>query len=215
MDLRIWKIASVTAGQKGRDCWHWTQAAAIALKGLVFIPQVTDGRERQSVNFSSSAKRQDQIWGGGLLLFGASLVAQRLKHLPAMWETRVRSLVWEDALEKEMATHSSTLAWRIPWREEPGGLQSTGSQRVGYDWATSLHFTYCCLDHLNENGERKSRMKAKKIKKLLHLSKWMVAWKWWLLDVPGGPVVKNCLPVQGIQVRSLFRELRSHRLQVN
>ena len=61
---------------------------------------------------------------------GASLVAQRLKHLPAMWETQVRSLGWEDALEKEMATHSSILAWRIPWMEEPGGLYSMGSQRV-------------------------------------------------------------------------------------
>ena len=67
-----------------------------------------------------------------------SLVAQRIKRLPAMWETRVRSLGWEDPLEKEMATHSSTLAWRIPWTEEPGRLQSMGSQRVGHDWATSL-----------------------------------------------------------------------------
>ena len=63
----------------------------------------------------------------------ASLVAQRLKRLPAMWETWVRSLGWEDRLEKETATHSSILAWRIPWMEEPGGLQSTGSQRVGHD----------------------------------------------------------------------------------
>ena len=63
----------------------------------------------------------------------ASLVAQRLKRLPAMWETWVRALGWEDPLEKEMATHSSILAWRIPWTEEPGGLQSTGSQRVGHD----------------------------------------------------------------------------------
>ena len=63
----------------------------------------------------------------------ASLVAQRLKHLPAMWETWVRSLGWEDPLEKEMATHSSILAWRIPWTEEPGGLQSTGLQTVGHD----------------------------------------------------------------------------------
>ena len=63
----------------------------------------------------------------------ASLLAQRLKHLPAMWETWVRSLGQEDPLEKEMATHSSTLAWRIPWMEEPSGLQSTGSQRVGHD----------------------------------------------------------------------------------
>ena len=52
----------------------------------------------------------------------ASLVAQRLKHLPAMRETWVQSLGWEDPLEKEMATHSSILAWRIPWMEEPGGL---------------------------------------------------------------------------------------------
>ena len=74
-------------------------------------------------------------------LFQAFLVAQRLKRLPAMRETRVWSLGWEDPLEKEMATHSSILAWRIPWMGEPGRLQSTGSQRVGHDWATSLtHF---------------------------------------------------------------------------
>ena len=63
----------------------------------------------------------------------ASLVAQRIKRLPAMQETRVRPLGWEDALEKEMATHSSIVAWRIPWTEEPGGLQSMGSQRVGHN----------------------------------------------------------------------------------
>ena len=63
----------------------------------------------------------------------ASPVAQRLKRLPAMRETWVRFLGWEDPLEKEMATHSSILAWRTPWTEEPGGLQSTGSQRVGHD----------------------------------------------------------------------------------
>ena len=70
----------------------------------------------------------------------ASLETQRLKRLPAMWETQVWTLGWEDPLEKEMATHSSILAWRIPWTEEPGGLPSTGLQRVGHDWATSLHF---------------------------------------------------------------------------
>ena len=58
----------------------------------------------------------------------ASPVAQRVKHLPAMWETRVPSLGWEDPLEEEMATPCSTLAWKIPRTEEPGGLQSTGSQ---------------------------------------------------------------------------------------
>ena len=60
-------------------------------------------------------------------------MAQMVKHLPAVRETRVRSLDWEDPLEKEMTTHSSTLAWKIPWTEEPGGLQSMGSQRVGHD----------------------------------------------------------------------------------
>ena len=63
----------------------------------------------------------------------ASLVAQRLKHLPAMRETWVQSLGREDPLEKEIATNSSILAWRILWTKEPGGLQSTGSQRVGHD----------------------------------------------------------------------------------
>ena len=62
-----------------------------------------------------------------------SLVAQRLKRLPAMPKTWVQSLGWEDPLEQEMATHSSILAWRIPWTEEPGGLQFTESQKVGHD----------------------------------------------------------------------------------
>ena len=63
-----------------------------------------------------------------------------VKRLPGMQETRVRSLGQKDPLEKEMATHSSILAWRIPWREEPGRLQSMGSQRVGHDCATSLMY---------------------------------------------------------------------------
>ena len=62
-----------------------------------------------------------------------SLVVQMVKYLPTMQETWVRSLGREDPLEKEMATHSSTLAWKIPWTEEPGGLQSLCSQRVGHD----------------------------------------------------------------------------------
>ena len=62
-----------------------------------------------------------------------SLVAQTVKKLPAMQETWVQSMGWEDPLEKGMATHSSILAWRIPWTEEPGGLQSMGSPRVGHN----------------------------------------------------------------------------------
>ena len=63
-------------------------------------------------------------------LSSSSLAAQMVKNLPAMWETWVRSLGQEDPLEKGMATHSNILAWRVPWTEEPGGLQSMGSQRV-------------------------------------------------------------------------------------
>ena len=68
-------------------------------------------------------------------------MAQRLKRLPPMRETRVWSLDQEDPLEKEMAIHSSILAWRIPWTEKPSRLQSMGSQRVRHDWATSPHLT--------------------------------------------------------------------------
>ena len=70
---------------------------------------------------------------------GASLVAQMVKNLSAVWETKVQSLGQEDPLEKGMTAHSGILAWRIPWTEEPGGLQSVGSQRVGHDWVTNTH----------------------------------------------------------------------------
>ena len=68
------------------------------------------------------------------------LVVQIVKRLSTMWETRVRALGWEDPLKKEMAIHSSTIAWKIPWTEEPGRapLQSMGSQRVWHDFASSL-----------------------------------------------------------------------------
>ena len=78
-----------------------------------------------------------EVWVLNLPLTRGTLVAQMVKHLPAMRETRVQSLGWDNPLEKEMATHSSTLAWKIPWIEEPGRLQSMGSQRVRRDWATS------------------------------------------------------------------------------
>ena len=68
-----------------------------------------------------------------------NFLAQMVKQPSTRQETRVQALVWEDPLEKEMAIHSSTIAWKIPWTEEPGRLQSMGSQRVGHDWATPLH----------------------------------------------------------------------------
>ena len=70
----------------------------------------------------------------------ASMVAQRVKRLPTTRETRVQSLGREDPLGKGIATHSSTLAWKIPWTEKSGRLQSMGLKTVGHDWATSLHY---------------------------------------------------------------------------
>ena len=73
----------------------------------------------------------------------ASLVAQTVKHLPTMRETWVQTLGWDDPPEREMATHSSILAWRVPWTGEPGELLSMGSLRVWHDWTTSLSlFTF-------------------------------------------------------------------------
>ena len=79
-----------------------------------------------------------------------SLVVQMVKHLPTMWETWVQSLGQEDLLEKEMATHSSILAWEIPWTEEPGRLQSMELQRVGHDWATSPSPSPSCDRWINQ-----------------------------------------------------------------
>ena len=82
---------------------------------------------------------------------GASLVAQTIKNLPGMQETQVWSLGQKDSLEKEMATHCSILAWKIPWTEETGRLQAMGLQTVGHDWATNtcLHrfFLWKCVSH--------------------------------------------------------------------
>ena len=75
----------------------------------------------------------------------ASLVAQMVKNMPTMLETWVWSLDWEDPLEKEMTTHSSILAWRIPWAEEPGRLLSMGLQAVGHDWATKHKYSHLNL----------------------------------------------------------------------
>ena len=80
------------------------------------------------------------LWYWLTLTLGHSLVAQAVKNLPAMQKTWVLSLGWEDLLEKEMATHSSILAWEISWTEEPGGLQSMVLQRVRHDWAINIQY---------------------------------------------------------------------------
>ena len=94
------------------------------------IHGVAESNTTERLNWTESI----QLW--------AFLVAQMVKRVPAVLETWVRSLGRKDPLEKEMASHSSIPAWRIPWTEEPGRLQSMGWQRVGHYWATSLlHFT--------------------------------------------------------------------------
>ena len=88
------------------------------------------------------------VWGemkNGVLC-GASLVAQLVKNLPTMWETRVHSLGREDPLEKEMVPHSNILAWRIPWTERPGRLQSIGSQSN-----TTEQLTHLTCSHISKN----------------------------------------------------------------
>ena len=82
------------------------------------------------------------------LEYRVSLVAQMVKNLPAVKETQVQSLGQEDSQEKKMATHFSILAWRIPWTEEPGGLESMGSQRVGHERVTE----HACFRKLNSES---------------------------------------------------------------
>ena len=88
------------------------------------------------------------IWYEDMKYLRASLVAQMGKYLPAMQETQVWSLDLEDPLEKGMTTCSSILAWRIPWTEEPGRLQSMGFQRVEDDWVTNTHIDILKIDTL-------------------------------------------------------------------
>ena len=100
-----------------------SKAVTLHIQGLVTSRCGKNERIKGRITWSSSGYST-----------GTSLVAQMVKHLPAMQETRVQSLGWEDPLQKEMANHSSTLAWKIPWTEEAGRLQSyQGLQRIGHD----------------------------------------------------------------------------------
>ena len=100
--------------------WFWNHVTLTGLFNWDHMPGHRKNATRDKVT--------DKKW----------MVAQTAKRLPTMREIRFQSLDLEDPLEEEMATHSSILAWKIPWTVEPGRLQSTGSQRVGHDWATSL-----------------------------------------------------------------------------
>ena len=102
----------------------------------VFLPGEFHGRRSLAGSIPWGLKElntTEQLTFHFTFLIYGFLVAQTVKRLSTMLETQVRSLGWEDTLEKEVATHSSTLAWKIPWTEEPGRLQSMGSQRVRHD----------------------------------------------------------------------------------
>ena len=119
----------------------------------------------------------------------SSLVAQMVKNLPAMWEIWVQSLGWEDPLEEGMATHTSILAWRIPCSEEPGWVQSMGSQRVGHDFHISyfLAVSIVCLNIILNSW-------FKQIIVFQGIPWWSSGWE-------------SALPMQGARVQSLVREL--------
>ena len=134
-------------------CRFWFQSSFWPLKAIeIYVINISKIKRKWSINHYVE-NLKDCLF----LKLWASLVVQRVKCLPAMRESQVWSLGQEDPLEKEMATHSSILAWRIPWTEEPGRLQSTGSQRVRHDWATSLTFTFSKPKLNKQSTEKISR----------------------------------------------------------
>ena len=124
--MTCWGLAELREGTAHSPSAKNVSSGSIAL-------EITHLVKKQSWNNSS--------FGRTLRLSGASLVAQTVKNLPTVWETWVQTLGQEDPLEKGTATHSSILAWELPWTEEPSRLQPMGSQRVGHDWATNI-FTF-------------------------------------------------------------------------
>ena len=107
-----------------------TSTLAASMVGAMFTLQLPSGNMPSGPVSFRKVNFIPLLWGGRDNC--TSLVAQTVKNLPAMPETSVQSLGWKEPLKEEMATHSSILAWEIPWTEEPGGLQSMGLQRVGH-----------------------------------------------------------------------------------
>ena len=124
-------------------CENWQQC----MQGTLCVV----GSTEQWGSLTKMPLYTNSIWEINLLWSSrASLVAQLVKNLHAVQETQVWSLGGEDPLEKGMATHSNILAWRTPWTEESGGLQTTGSQRVGHDWLSytfTFHFAVVLPNH--------------------------------------------------------------------
>ena len=145
MDRGIWSIVSHRVGH------NWSNLACVQMKLHIISEEILNNSPHPTINVlfkvDNSADPNPLING-----LSPSLVAQMVKHLPTMREAQVWSLCWEDPLEKEMVIHSSTLAWKIPWTQDPGRPWSMGSQRVRHDWATTLS--------LSLNGGKKRERKA-------------------------------------------------------
>ena len=147
MDTSLSKLWEVV---KDREAWH------TAVRGVTKNWTWLSDWMTTHLVFRSLQKVKIQIWyknwkicGGIIIHMGASLEAQVIKNPRAMQKTCVRSLSQEDPLEKEMGTHSSVPAWRIPWTEEPGRLQSMGLQIVRHNWATNTFTSLSAYIHLS------------------------------------------------------------------
>ena len=136
---RPWCWEGLGAGGEGDDRgWSW-MASLTRWTWVCMNSGSWWWTGRPGVLPSMGSHRVGHDWATELSQLRASLVARTVKNLPEMQATWVQFLGREDLLEKEMATHSSTLAWRIPWREEPGRLQSMGLQRLRHNWMTNTH----------------------------------------------------------------------------
>ena len=132
--------SAVWAWPRNWSCWQWGERWGHPQSFYGWMMKTASSDFEMDRDFLETRPRRDQECAN-IIYQMFFLVAQTVKHLPAMQETQVWSLGQEDPLEKEMTPHSSTLAWKIPWMEEPGGLQSIGSQRIGHNWAISLYLS--------------------------------------------------------------------------